>query len=774
MKFVCSLKEVVSVPSLHFGGKAESLSRLIRAGLPVPGGFAVASEAFRDRGILPESEAELKERIGSLSGSCTYAVRSSAVGEDGKSSSFAGMYDTVLDVRKEDILTAVMTVLASAGNGRVSVYRENAKGTAGDMGVIIQRFIKSDFAGVLFTADIITGSSAVMRGNYVRGCGEALVSGTSDAGSFSFDALRYRYTGDMDFLPNARKLYRHSVRIRKLFSSPQDIEWAVCGRRVYILQSRPITTLDSHDEDRYDINDSRSGEYLLSKTNVGEIFMRPVSPATYSVLCSVFDMIGIPLIANVYGQAYCNVSAMCSVLVSFGVSKEKAYHMISDIAGKLPPDVTIPVYPYDKAVLLRKMRKLLFTRGKKVDFGVSNKDFPKEISAIADRLIDEIHAIRDEAALYSFWTDICDAYMTKVMSAIMKGLSVKSLVGTRDKIRSIAGDNLANELCSNCSKDGILESMKPLLMVEDLLSGKLTEAEYIRKYGHRHANEMELACPYPYENPSYVRERMDDYMRCGVKASEMKSAQVKRYEKAVAEFKRLYPSKAKWLDKRLQSFSDAVYIREDIRGQSVKLFCLMREFLLQAASLTGIGEDVFMLHFSEVMTLLSGDETVLKNIPVRRGNYRKYLDMPAFPNVILGRFEPEKWVSDAKNRSDFYRSGETGQSGIAADIKGYAGASGKVRGVARVLADISEAPLLQQGEILVATATNIGWVCIFPKVSAIVTDIGAPLSHAAIVARELGIPAVVGCGNATAVLKSGDEILVDGTNGMVYRVTDNE
>ncbi len=773
MKNVYSLKDVVSVPSLHFGGKAESLSRMIRAGLPVPGGCAVAAEAFRKDGMDPDARTELEDCIRSLSGKYTYAVRSSAVGEDGKSSSYAGIYETVLDVGKEDVLAAVMAVTASARSGRVSVYRENTQATAGAMGVVIERFIRPDYAGVLFTADIITGSSAVMRGNYVRGCGEALVSGTSNAGSFSFDAVRYRYTGDAEFLPNARKLYRHSRRIRKLFSGPQDIEWAVSGGRVYILQARPITTLNSHDEDRYDINDSRSGEYLLSKTNVGEIFMQSVSPATYSVLCSVFDMIGIPLIANIYGQAYCNVSAMCSVLVSFGVSKERAYQMISDLAGKLPPDVSIPVYPYDKTVLLRKMRTLLFTRGKKADFGISKKEFPNHISEIADRLIDKIHTIRDKDALYSFWTDVCDAFMSMVMSSIIKGLSVKSLVGTRDKIRAVAGENLANELCSNCSKDGLLESMKPLLMVEDILSGKMTEAEYLKKYGHRHANEMELACPYPYENPGYVRKLTDDYLQSGIRASELKSEQVRRYENAVAEFKRLYPSKAKWLDKRIRSFSEAVYKREDIRGQSVKLFCLMREFLLKAGSLTGIGEDVFMLHFSEVMTLLSGDETVLENVTPRRANYRKYLDMPAFPNVILGRFEPENWTADPNRRSDFYQFGETARSEIPPDIKGYAGASGKIRGVARVLHDISEAPLLEQGEILVATATNIGWICIFPKVSAIVTDIGAPLSHAAIVARELGIPAVVGCGNATSVLKSGDEIVVDGTNGMVYRVAED-
>lgn len=773
MKSVYPLKEITPDLPLHFGGKAESLSRMIRAGLPVPRGYAVAAEAFSADRIHPDAEAELLTCIGSLSDHYTYAVRSSAIGEDGTSSSFAGIYETVLDVKKEDVFAAVGTVLASARGNRVSVYSESTEGVSGAMGVIIQRFVKPDFAGVLFTADIITGSSAVMQGNYVRGCGEALVSGTSDAGNFSFDAIRYRYTGDEELLPNARKLYRHSVRIRKLFSCPQDIEWAVSGSRVYILQSRPITTLDAHDEESYAINDSLGGEYLFSKTNVGEIFMQPISPATHSVLCSVFEMLGIPLIANVYGQAYCNVSALCSILMSFGVGKEKAYRMISDIAGKVPSGVTIPIYPYDRAVLLRKMRTLLFTRPKKADFGVANKDFPNHISEIADRLIDQIHVIQDKAVLYSFWTDVCDAFMTRVMSSIIKGLSVKPLMETRNKICAVAGENLANELCSNCSKDGILESMKPLLMAEKILEGEMTESEYVKKYGHRHANEMELACPYPYENPDYVRQLIDNYLRGGIKPSEMKAAQEKRYENAVAEFNRLYPSKAKWLEKKLHSFSEAVSKREDIRGQSVKLFCLMRGFMLKASSLTGIGDDVFMLHFSEVMTLLSGDESVLKYIPLRRENYRKYLDMPPFPNIILGRFEPEKWVSDAGRRSDIYKFGETCESPMAPDIRGYAGASGKIRGIARVLTDISEAYLLEQGEILVATATNIGWVCVFPRVSAIVTDIGAPLSHAAIVARELGIPAVVGCGNATAVLTSGDEIIVDGTLGMVYRASDN-
>ena len=100
-------------------------------------------------------------------------------------------------------------------------------------------------------------------------------------------------------------------------------------------------------------------------------------------------------------------------------------------------------------------------------------------------------------------------------------------------------------------------------------------------------------------------------------------------------------------------------------------------------------------------------------------------------------------------------------------MKGFPGAAGTITGTVKVITDLSQIDQVQQGDILVTVATNIGWTLVFPRVSAIVTDIGAPLSHAAIVAREFGIPAVVGCGNATTVLKTGDIVTVDGARGTV-------
>lgn len=184
-----------------------------------------------------------------------------------------------------------------------------------------------------------------------------------------------------------------------------------------------------------------------------------------------------------------------------------------------------------------------------------------------------------------------------------------------------------------------------------------------------------------------------------------------------------------------------------------------------------MGDDIFYLSYTEMFDLLQGKRTSLEYIPARKATYVDYLKYPSFPNVILGRFDPDKWLADDVRRSDFYCEDTPDSSAPAAsDVKGFPGAAGQVTGTVRVIASIDEIDQVQQGDILVTTATNIGWTLVFTKVSAVVTDIGAPLSHAAIVAREFGIPAVVGCGNATTVLKTGDKVTVDGSKGTVTKL----
>lgn len=154
-------------------------------------------------------------------------------------------------------------------------------------------------------------------------------------------------------------------------------------------------------------------------------------------------------------------------------------------------------------------------------------------------------------------------------------------------------------------------------------------------------------------------------------------------------------------------------------------------------------------------------------IPARRETYAKYSALPPYPAVINGRFDPIQWAADPDRHSDYFDAHTPVTVLSTGAITGFPGAACGVEGLVRRLDIFEEGYQFQPGEILVSVSTNIGWTPLFPLASAIVTDVGAPLSHAAIVARELGIPAVVGCGNATMRLRTGDRVRVDGGRGIV-------
>jgi len=192
-----------------------------------------------------------------------------------------------------------------------------------------------------------------------------------------------------------------------------------------------------------------------------------------------------------------------------------------------------------------------------------------------------------------------------------------------------------------------------------------------------------------------------------------------------------------------------------------------REWALRAGELTGLGDDIFLLTIDEVQDLLSGNDAATAHIPARKETYTRYRELPPYPMIIRGHFEPFQWAAGPKRRNDIYDTTAAAPLSASNTISGFAGAAGRVEGRVRVLDGPEQGDQLQPGEILVAVTTNVGWTPLFPRAAAVVTDVGAPLSHAAIVARELGIPAVVGCGSATTRLRSGDRVRVDGGRGTV-------
>ena len=768
MRYIFDLRSLPIEKQARAGGKASSLSLMMKnLKMNIPSGYVILADGFRDGNLTEDAQKELSELLVKLNRNKTYAIRSSEIGEDGESNSFAGQYETLTDVAVDGIRAAVDRVAQSAKSARVKEYKAQKDESSEGIGVVIQEFIKPDLAGVIFTSDVITGRDEKIIGNYVHGEGEKLVSGIENAEEFKLGAIDKTFEGNSEIASYAKTLRKYSLAIRSFYGVPMDIEWAVANRKVYILQARPITTLRRLDPKNYDINGTRSGYKLLTKTNVGEIFMKPVSPMTFSVLEKINEFLGVPdWLDNICGQAYMNISVMCSLLMSFGKSREKAYELVKDLVGEIPEGVEIPVSPFDKKAFLKNLRKLLFPKNKSKLKKKEKLQMVEGLHQISEDLIVQIKTIKSNDELMRYWDEVLQPRLNDGLASIMtaSGTALIPLFGTRKKIAKIAGEDMANRLCSGCV--GIIDCMKPTLLLEDVVSGKITREEYILACGHRSADEMELMAPRPYEDPSFIDSLLKDREAAPVNLHAMQEQQKNQYEKALSEFKEKYPSKRKWIDKEISKFIHANVFREDIRSKGVRIFCVFREYCLKAGELNGLGDDIFMLGFTEMFNLLKGDASVISCIPARKESFTRYNSYPGFPNLVIGRFDPEKWLADKDRRYDVFVSDRpTGD--IPSDVKGFAGAAGTVTGTVRVIDDVSRIDEIKEGEILVTRATNIGWTVAFHKVSAIVTDIGAPLSHAAIVAREFGIPAVVGCRNATTVLKTGDVVTVDGGKGTV-------
>jgi pyruvate,water dikinase len=295
----------------------------------------------------------------------------------------------------------------------------------------------------------------------------------------------------------------------------------------------------------------------------------------------------------------------------------------------------------------------------------------------------------------------------------------------------------------------------------------MSGAEYIDRYGHRGPHESELYAPMPGEDPDWLEKRLADFTQSGVDVEALITRQHALSSAAWQRFQERFPDKYPTFHRRMQQVAAAAQKREAFRSEVIRVSQLTRQFLLKVGSVTGIHDSVFFLTVDEMTALLAGDRSALSAVPARKDMYQRQCALPPYPAIIYGRFDPFQWAADPNRRSDFFDARQTRSTVIPHTIQGFPGAAGFAEGIVRRIDRVEDGCQILPGEILVTTTTNIGWTILFPRLAAIITDVGAPLSHAAIVARELGIPAVVGCGNATMLLKTGDRVRVDGGAGTV-------
>ena len=381
---IYTFAELKAAERVRAGGKGAVLAQLYQLEFRVPNGFVITAEAFEGENLRIEAWQGVRQRLAQLraEGARGFAVRSSALSEDGVRASFAGGFESVLGVQtNEAVQQAIGRVYASRRGERVQAYSEaHGLGGAHQMAVVVQRLVQPELSGVLFTADPVTGSRTTMIGNAVYGLGDQLVSGDVNPLSFTLQRPKGTYNGPAQIEPFAERLYHLGERLEELLGAPQDIEWAIAEGKLYLLQSRPITTIEHgfldtcpaksekvtnpestnppihqstnhHSPLTGEWNDSYLGDYLWTNTNFGEALPDVMTPFTWSIMQVYLknNALGIeterfPLGGNIAGRLYMNVSFFVSFIESVGLPRQKmpAVHhrnvwRLTAVRSKFPP-----------------------------------------------------------------------------------------------------------------------------------------------------------------------------------------------------------------------------------------------------------------------------------------------------------------------------------------------------------------------------------------------------------------------------------------------------
>lgn len=523
-------------------------------------------------------------------------------------------------------------------------------------------------------------------------------------------------------------------------------------------------------------NDSLTGEFLWSNVNLSEAVPDVMTPSTWS-LWWIFHYETNPIVfpgnypfcGNIGGRPYFNLSLLFSMYQAVG--RDARRELQGDMLSYTSADIDIPTLPFSTFLIYRTV--LPGTLKARWQMNQSRKDLAQFLDTTpawcrATRA--EIMNWKDIPSLLRGWKGILRpaiVHACQMLRFATAGLA-RPVTHLRQELSVLIGNTEAGTILSNLSgSTGHLASLDPLFGLAQLAKGQLSRETYLECYGHRGPHEMELFIAGVDEDPTWLDKQLAEFSHTPVDVEALLASQRVKQAAAWADFETHFPEKAPSTRRQLDMIATAAKTREAVRSEVTRLVRLFRFFLLQAGAVTGMGAEIFFLSFDELTEVLAGDKTSLSRLPARHEAYQRYCGLPPYPPIIIGHFDPFKWAADSNRRSDFYDARQIKAAGFADTIKGFAGAVGCVEGTVRRIDCVEDGNQVQSGEILVTTITNVGWTPIFPRLAAIVTDVGAPLSHAAIVARELGIPAVVGCGNATMLLKTGDRIRVDGGRGTV-------
>jgi len=847
------------------GGKAANLGELTRAGLPVPPGFCLTTEAYRqatEHAVLEEIFDELEHTANSdiaalsalaarartavlavtippaiaeavaaeyagLGADVPVAVRSSATAEDLPFASFAGQQDTYLNiVGRDDVLDAVRRCWASLWTERAVVYRatQGIDSRTVRLAVVVQEMVDAAVAGVLFTANPVTGRRREAVIDASPGLGEAVVSGAVNPDHFVVDTAREvildRRLGDKRLaihgLPGGGTtrielasgsdaacvsdeqliaLARLGHRVEQHFGSPQDTEWAIdADGTLWLTQARPITTLYPLPVKASDGTPDPAGPLrVYFSVNVAQGVFRPFTPAgiaTFRLIGSgASRLFGFPVADPLAGPTpFAESGGRVFIDVTTAVR--------SRVGRAIMPKV-LDVMEARSAVVLRALfddPRLSITQPSRWPFfhhvgGVALRFHipprmlhallrPAQARARVERLGSELD-VRLAAPADLTATERLDWIVTVLQTEFapvaprivpVAGAGFIALWLAR---RLLGPDAQAGDLQTvlrglphnvTTEMDMDLWHLATRLRADESLVAEHELRTFLRRYGHRAVAEIDLGMPRWSDDPRHLLGMLANYLRMspteGAKASpDAMFAQGAAEAEAMIETLATRAGRLRGPVVRvlLDRARQLAGLRELPKYRFVRIIAAARAELGRVgAELHRLGridapDDVYFLDFAQARAGLVGSD-LHDVVAAARERYDAELRRRHVPRVMLSDgTEPEATAS-----ADVVDGALTGTPASA----------GTVTGVARVILDPVGAQL-EPGEILVCPSTDPGWTPLFLTAGGLVMEMGGANSHGAVVAREYGIPAVVGVTDAVATIETGTEITVNGTAGTI-------
>ena len=795
--YIVNLKEINKNNISIAGGKGANLGELLQNNVQVPGGFVVTTYAYDEflknngvdkimkeitsgkykgdydyvRKVISNGKYpnEMLEQIKNAYGKDNkrVAVRSSATAEDLSDASFAGQQETYLNVRSlEALLQRIKDCFASCFSDRSIEYRKksgygenNVKGA-----VVVQDMIESECSGVMFTANVVNGNRDQMLINSSFGLGESVVSGIVNPDQFILDKygqvisktlgkkeckiiydenetkkvkvdLEYQSKwsiGKEDIV----KLYEIGKNIEKLYKKPMDIEWAKKNGKIYVLQSRAITTLNEQnstlEKNKFEVKIKIS---KMAKKNLA-FTLEHVPYAYYPLDYDVSMILGyekIRLFSELGVDKPNNFKIDDNGIINFYPGKTRLNKNIFHILKSLKNYSNIEENNKNGKPILSKCHDDL----NRIE-GLSLKDKP--LKDCKDLLL-KLEEIQKNIAFARFKFFIFPAViMGKKLNRYLKG---KNNYSEYDILSNL-----------NYKTWNINEDLKKLSQELKDYDKKDTQAynkfkdEKIEEYLKKHGYKSDFNC-YPFSGKSWNedRESFERLLNVTMKSSN-KDSNNDKYNKVIDTIKKNSGKKQKEILGKVEYYRECHVYREESQYLWEKCYFLMRKVLNTISYNLNIDiKELWFLRFSELLDICDKgiiEERDYKIIRNRKKHRKEAEDYWGYIQALVSN------IDESKNSLD-----------------GVIGSSGIKQGLACVVLGEEDFYKLKKGDILICNSTSPEWTPLFSLASAVVSNTGGALSHAAIVAREYGIPAVLGTGNATAKIHDGDIVCVDGTKGRV-------